>query len=365
MTRTAILTPNLNSADAVSNDVLAMERLLTERGHEVSVFAENSNLTSKEVMDPDVVKSYLRQPDDVLIYHHSIGWDAGLKILKTVPCRKIIKYHNITPAGFFEGISEEHQNLCLKGRAQLEDIVNCCADLYLAASAFNKHDFTVAGSDPRTTFVVPPFHHADQLQTGTANLEVLDQYRDGNVNLLTVGGIRPNKGHAALIEAFAIYYYHFNAQARLFVVGAQNSAFAAYTSILRQLIGFWSIEERVVFTGEVPIDSLKSYYLLADALLITSAHEGFCVPLVEAMAMKVPIVAYGSTAIPETVRDAGLIWDWRDPYLIAQSIDSFLANESAKMAMVFRGSQRYEQYFSNSAIEERFLRATVRAGFQF
>src|SRR5215208_527309 len=120
MTRIAILTPTLTSADAVSNDVLAMKRLLTERGHQVRMFAENANLQGKQIQAPPAALSYLRGPEDVLIYHHSIGCDSGVETVKTAACRKIIKYHNVTPPEFFAGISEQHQNLCERGRSQLK-----------------------------------------------------------------------------------------------------------------------------------------------------------------------------------------------------------------------------------------------------
>ncbi len=176
--------------------------------------------------------------------------------------------------------------------------------------------------------------------------------------------MRPNKGHADLIEAFATYYYNFNSQARLFIVGAANDDFAQYTKRLTEMIDWWSIDSHVVFTGEVSPETLKSYYLLADALLMTSAHEGFCVPLVEAMALKVPIVAYASTAIPETAQDAALTWDRRDRYLMAQSIDFLVSNEEAKMEFVYGGSRRYEENFSNYAIEKRFFTVLSEAGFR-
>ena len=360
MTRIAILTPTLTSADAVSNDVLAMERLLKARGHNVALFAEHVN--GKHAQSAARALSHLRGADDVLIYHHSIGWDSGIEILRKTSARKIIKYHNVTPPEFFEGISERHQTLCRNGRSQLKDIVECGPDLLLAASAFNEVDLIEAGGDDQKTFVVPPFNHAFKLVAGEADLELFDRYNDGAVNLLTVGGVRPNKGHTALIEAFATYYYHFNSRARLFVVGAENRAFAPYAASLRQLIDSWFLDSRVVFTGEVPDEELKSYYLLANALLMTSEHEGFCVPLVEAMAMKVPIIAYASTAIPETTQDAGLVWDEPDPYLMAQSIESLRKNEAARMALVTRGAQRYQQNFSDSAIEKQFLHALDRAG---
>lgn len=365
MTRVAILTPTLTAADAVSNDVLAMQRVLGDRGHEVIIFAEHSSFLRDARQKPSAVHSYLRSPDDVLIYHHSIGWDRGIELLKTPSCRKIIKYHNVTPPEFFEGVSEKHQRLCEKGRSQLKDIVESEPDLYLAASAFNRRDLIAAGSEVHKTRVVPPFNHADKLQAGKASFKILDRYSDGTINLLTVGGVRPNKGHAALIQAFATYYHYFNSNARLFVVGSENNAFASYTASLRELINLWSIESRIVFTGEVFDYSLKAYYLVANALLITSEHEGFCVPLAEAMALKVPIIAYASTAIPETMEDSGLLWRKRDPYLMAQSIDFLLTNEAAKMALVDRGSQRYAENFSNRAIERQFLDATAAAGFEF
>jgi len=365
MTRIAISTPTLSSGDAVSNDVLAMQRLLTNRGHEVNIFAEQSNLNAKNILPSGTELSYLRNVEDVLIYHHSIGCKSGIEALKKASCRKIVKYHNVTPAEFFDGVSEDHQTLCQNGRSQLEDIIESNPDLYLADSGFNYGDLIAAGSEERKTFVVPPFNQADQLRAGEADLEVLDEYNDGSVNLLTVGGVRPNKGHASLIDAFAIYLYHFNVQARLFIVGAENKAFAPYTTMLSELIRSWSIDSRIVFTGEVSERELKTYYLLASALLMTSEHEGFCVPLVEAMAMKVPIIAYASTAIPETAKDTGLIWNKRDPYLLAQSIDFLLTNEAIRMTLLSRGSERYEQNFSNCAIEKQFFEVTAQAGFQF
>ena len=365
MTRIAILTPTLRPADAVSNDVLAMHRVLNERGHEVSIFTESSTVSGHPEQAPAAALSYLQGPADVLIYHHSIGWDRGIETLKAASCRKIVKYHNVTPPEFFAGISEQHQRLCEAGRSQVEEIVAARPDLYLAASAFNQSDLLAVGSEPEKTFVVPPFNQADQLLAEAANFEVLDEYDDASVNLLTVGGVRPNKGHADLIEAFAVYYYTFNGQARLFIVGAADEAYEPYAAMLRELIDAWSLASRIVFTGEVPADSLKSYYLLADAMLMTSEHEGFSVPLVEAMAMKVPIVAYASTAIPETAKDAALIWRERNPFLIAQAIAFLEANETAKMEMVYRGSRRYEKNFSNQAIEKQFLDVTTSGGFGF
>jgi glycosyltransferase involved in cell wall biosynthesis len=362
MTRIAILTPTLTAADAVSNDVLTMRRVLSKRGHEVRIFAESSSLP-EQIDEPAAALKHLRAAEDVLIYHHSIGCTDGIETLRAASCRKIVKDHNVTPPEFFAGISEHHQHLCESGRSQLKDIIAAQPDLYLADSAFNASGLLAAGSEAHKTFVVPPFNQADELLAGEADLELFDAYHDDCVNLVTVGGVRPNKGHADLIEAFATYYYNFNSQARLFIVGATNQSFEHYTKKLEEMIDWWSIDSRVVFTGEVSNETLKSYYLLADALLMTSEHEGFCVPLVEAMALKVPIVTYASTAIPETAQDAALTWDRRDRYLMAESIDFLQKSEEARTEMVYRGSCRYEENFSNYAIEKRFFTVLNQAGF--
>jgi glycosyltransferase involved in cell wall biosynthesis len=115
-----------------------------------------------------------------------------------------------------------------------------------------------------------------------------------------------------------------------------------------------------VFTGGVSDQQLKAYYQIADAFVTVSEHEGFCVPLVEAMSMKLPITAYASTAIPETLGEAGIVWPDRDPLLVAGSIDLFVRNSSVRNSLGLRGQRRYEEMFTNEKIERTFLHAISR-----
>src|SRR6185295_8289882 len=131
MTRVAILTPTLTSADAVSNDVLGMRNLLVGCGHDACIFADSTNLPGEQIQPPAAAASYLRGAEDVLIYHHSIGWDEGIERLKAASCRRIVKYHNVTPPEFFENISQQHQNLCRRGLSQIKEIIAVRPDLYL------------------------------------------------------------------------------------------------------------------------------------------------------------------------------------------------------------------------------------------
>ena len=365
MARISILTPTLISSDAVGNDVLGMHDVLTARGHEVHLFAEDWNadggLPVNHVLN---APEFCDRSDDVLIYHHSIGWEAGADVLQNSPCQTMVKYHNVTPAEFFSGISPQHQQLCELGRAQLASIARAGHTAYLAASNYNMRELLAAGSDDSRTFVVPPFNQAASLAAVVPDMDIVDQYADGKTNLLMVGSVRPNKGHVALIEAFAQYYYDFNCNSRLFVVGAENELLDSYSKSLRSFADVLHVEGAIVFTGEVPVEALKAYYLLANAFVIASEHEGFCVPLVEAMAMKVPIVGYASAAIAETVEDCGMIWDTRDPALIAESINALVEDEATAAAVTHNAQRRYQQMFSNAVIENQFLNATASAGLQ-
>ncbi|HEY8204268.1 MAG TPA: glycosyltransferase family 4 protein [Pyrinomonadaceae bacterium] len=364
MARISILTPTLVASDAVGNDVLGMHRLLTRRGHEVHLFAEDWSANGLKVRYASEARKFAESLDDILIYHHSIGWELGGDILESSACRTIVKYHNVTPAEFFAGLSSHHQQLCDLGRAQLVSIARAHHTLYLAASTYNLRELIAAGADASQTFVVPPFNQAEQLAAVVPDLDVLDKYKDGKTNLLMVGSIRPNKGHASLIEAFAQYYYEFNCQSRLLIVGAEDDKLHGYAKAIKELADLLHLEGAIVFTGEVSVEVLKAYYLASDVFVIASEHEGFCVPLVEAMAMKLPIAGYASGAIAETIGDCGIIWERIDPSLLAESIDTLVREDGATAALAREGRQRYQQKFSDIAIEKEFLRAADAAGLE-
>jgi glycosyltransferase involved in cell wall biosynthesis len=186
---------------------------------------------------------------------------------------------------------------------------------------------------------------------------VIENYRDGKTNILSVSRVAPHKNQADLIEAFAIYHHEYNTRSRLLIVGREEGPFSSYSARLRGLIKFLFLEDAVVFSGELAEDSLKACYLLGSVFMFASSHEGFSVPLVEAMALKVPIVSYGAGAIPETVDNAGIILEKRDPALMAEAVNLLVEDEAANVALGLSGRHRYEQYFTNARIESSFLRA--------
>jgi glycosyltransferase involved in cell wall biosynthesis len=356
MIRVGILTRTMTEGDAVGNDVLGMYRALKREGHDVRIYAETWSINEPEVHADHSVGDFLKNPSDILIYHHSIGWDLSRELLPKLRCRTVIKYHNVTPPEFFEGISASYVHIVHTGREQLKQIARSNHTLYLSASEYNMRELVAEGADPSRNFVLPPFHHIDVLDSINPDLSVIDRYRAGGANILTVGRVSPNKDHFSLIEAFATYYYNYNSNSRLLVVGKQNEAFEPYYQRLRALISSLCLVNAVILTGRVSDGALRAYYMISHLFMVTSQHEGFCVPLVEAMSMKLPILAYGSTAIPETVGEAGIVWDERNPLLMAEAIDTLMKDEALRANLAEKGFNRYQQLFTNRKIEESFLK---------
>jgi glycosyltransferase involved in cell wall biosynthesis len=358
--RIALLTPLLTTADAISNDLYGMQAVLQEQGQDVRLFANENSTSGLDVQPATKIQKFLTNDEDLLIYHYSMGWNYGLHLLRELKCRTAVKYHNITPPEFFAGISVDYENVCRHGRAQIEEIAKADCDLYLADSEYNANELLAEGVDESKCFVVAPFHRIDKLEQLAPDATVIDSYVNDHVNILMVGRVAPNKGHAALIETLAVYHREYNTDARLLIVGKEDAPLESYSRSLRQMVTSLGLDGSVVFAGCVSDEQLKAYYLAADVFMLTSEHEGFCVPLVEAMAMKVPIIACASSAIPATVGKAGLVWNERNPYLLAESVNYLNNDESISAALALMGRRRYEERFSNERIREDFLSVIIR-----
>jgi glycosyltransferase involved in cell wall biosynthesis len=344
--RVAIVTPTLTTADAVSNDVLGEADALKRNGYKVRISSDLAR-----------VRKFLKNETDILIYHHSRGWYPGVQLVRELQCRRVIRYHNVTPAEFFAGFSRTDEDLCKRGRDEITELATSQCDLYLSASSFSMKELIAAGADPSKSFVVPPFHSIDRLSTIIADQETLKNYSGDTANILTVGRVVPHKNLHHLIEVFAHYHHDYNNNSRLIIVGKGGEGFNTYAKLLHRVVEKLELTDAVVFTGGVSDEVLKAYYLVAGAFVTVSEHEGFCVPLVEAMSMKLPITAYASTAIPETLGDAGIVWTERNPMLLAESIDRLIRDQPVRDALGERGYRRYETLFTNEIVEHSFLQA--------
>jgi glycosyltransferase involved in cell wall biosynthesis len=356
MSRIAIVSPAILPGDAIGRDVLHMGRVLRKQGHEVELFSTTWGKPQPRNDDDVHVRDYLADdPSALLILHHSIGWPHAVSLIAGAKCHRVVKYHNVTPSRFYDGFDAEYAELCRSGPTQLRQIIAHGCELYLADSPFNLKDLTGLGAEPRRCAVVPPFNDLDNLLNLSPDPEILHDYGDGRTNLLFVGRRAPSKGHRFLLDAFAAYHHRHNANSRLVMIGRSEPGQDRYTQSLREQVWRLGLHGHVVFVDSVTEAELKAFYQCASLFLLASEHEGFCVPLVEAMALRVPIVAYGAGAVPHTVSDAALVWDEPDPYLLAQSIAAVADAAEVRQHLSERGWRRYQGHFTNQRLERDFL----------
>jgi glycosyltransferase involved in cell wall biosynthesis len=143
-------------------------------------------------------------------------------------------------------------------------------------------------------------------------------YDDGRVNILFVGRIIPNKRIEDLIRVFAVYQRWLEPRSRLLLVG-DHRGHERYYDRLREMVRDLRLDE-VVFTGHVDDDELMACYSVADLFLCLSEHEGFCVPLLEAMTFGIPVVAYDAGAVAETLRGGGVLLKDKRPEAVAELV---------------------------------------------
>jgi len=355
MKNIAICTPEISYNDAVSNDVFGMHDVLKDQNLNASIFAENIFTSKDNVKNIEGINDFIANRDDLLIYHLSTGWFKGLDILRNLNCVKIIKYHNITPPDFFYNFSSDHAVNCSGGIEQLRTIARLDLDMYLNDSLFNMKEMISTGADASKCRVVPPFNDTKRMKELKPDFDVLKKFNDGRVNILSVGRIAPNKGFEKLIEAFAFYHEHYNSKSRLIMVGSKQPQLSAYADYLAEKVSQLNLQDCILFTGKVSDEELKSYYLVSKIFALTSYHEGFCVPLVEAMSMKIPIVAYRSTAISDTVDNAGILWDELGADLFGSTFNEIISNEETYYFLGETGWRRYINNFTNEIIGKKFL----------
>jgi glycosyltransferase involved in cell wall biosynthesis len=181
----------------------------------------------------------------------------------------------------------------------------------------------------------------------------LFRYSGATVNILFVGGVKPNKGHARAIRVFAEYHQNFNHRSRLIFAGGIDELMGGYVSGLKALASQLGVADHVIFTGAVTGSQIKSLYVSADVFLCTSEHEGFCVPLVEAMYFRVPIVAWGVTAVPETMGECSFVLeDWNEP-VFAAHIDRLVQDDQTAERLGTVGRRRYQMAFAPGALRQK------------
>lgn len=333
--------------DAVSNDARALQRLLRRWDRGTEIYAENIGHGLPAGLAKKAEKLPRLREDDVLIYHMSIGSDLSL-LVEEMSCRKVMIYHNITPPEHFARYSEFTAYYCEKGRRELRRMKDCF-DYCIADSDFNRQDLRQAGYTCPID-VCPIFIPFDDY-AAAADERTLHKYGDGRTNFLFVGRIAPNKKQEDVIAAFAAYQRRYDADARLILAGNPDG-------MERYKKRLWAYARaigvrNVSFTGHIPFAELLAHYRTASVFLCQSEHEGFCVPLTEAMYFDVPIVAYAAAAVPETLGGSGIVLEEKTPELTAAVLHRLVTDEGLRAAVIENQRERLGD-FAGEKVAQRF-----------
>jgi glycosyltransferase involved in cell wall biosynthesis len=339
--------PTISYGDAIGNHLFALRRIFRRWGYPSELFCQYA-LSGAETETRDY-RTYQGSSDNVLLIHYSTGSEIFAELL-ALPDRKVLVYHNVTPAYFFDGFDPITQRLVEEGRQGLGPFVGR-VELALAVSRWNARDLLTAGFP--SVEVVPILLEFDQY-AAPPNPEVMAKYADDKVNWLFVGRIAPNKRHEDVIRTFAAYQESINPEARLFLVGPERDM-EAYLQWLKRLLAELEVNN-VIFTGHVPFDELLAYYHLAQVFLCMSEHEGFGVPLLEAMYFDVPVVAYKAAAIPETLGDAGILITRRRFVEVAELVHLVLTDQRLRARILQRQRERLRT-FAPERVEEQLKKA--------
>ena len=346
--------PTISYGDAVSNDAINIDKILKKNGYETELYAENID---KKLKDKVFKISKLKKvnKNDILIYHKSTGTDLSF-LLEKYKCKKIMRYHNITPGRYLEKYNKYLYNLVEYGRKGLE-YASKYFNYSLAVSDYNKNELDeLKYKSTMTLPILIPFEDYKK----EPDKKVIKKYSDGKKNILFVGRVVPNKAQEDIIKSFYYYKKYANGDSRLILVGNDNG-FKNYSDLLKRLVTELGLENDVIFSGHIKFEEILAFYKVADLFLCMSEHEGFCVPLVESMLFKVPILAYNSSAIKETLGNSGVLVNKKDYFLISELMNFILSDENIKKEIIKKQNKRLED-FQLEKVEKQLLEFIRRIG---
>lgn len=343
--------PTFAARDAIGTHAVHAQRILRGMGLESEIYAEGITRAGRRQAHP--YRSFGRRPvpdRTWLLYQLSTG-SAVADFVRARPEPTLVNYHNVTSPSLFAPWEPHVAVECAEGRRQMQEMAGE-VELGVAVSAYNEKELSGAGY--RHTAIAPVLVDLEATDTDP-DPEVLDRLlrdqRGGGADWLFVGRVAPHKCQHDVLRAFAVYRRLYDPKARLHLVGGVGSH--AYATMLDKYaagLGLGSAFHRI---GSVTDAALRAYFRAADVFVCLSEHEGFCVPIVEAMRTELPVVAFASTAVPETVDGAALLLEAKDPVTVAAAVHRVITDNALQAQLVAAGVRRAGD-FSLAVSSRRF-----------
>jgi glycosyltransferase involved in cell wall biosynthesis len=348
--------PAAHRGDAIGDSARRVRDMLRVAGHDSDLYA----LTIDEDLGDDVrpFSDAGARQGHITIFHFALP-SPMTEAFASLSGIRVLQYHNITPARFFGPYDARMFRLAALGRQELRSLAGR-VDLALGDSEFNRQELEELGF-PRTG-VMPIAVDMERL-TAAPRRPALEKILggDGFINFLFVGRIVPNKRIEDHIRLAEMYKRYIDSYYRFIFVGRYDGLPRYYSMIRALIVQYRMLPERFIFTGAVPDDDLAAYYRWADAYISLSEHEGFCVPLVEAMATDVPVLAYAAGAVPETLGGAGILFSPKDFEFAAEMLGTLVYDRPVRDRII-SGQRRRLRDFAPDRIEQRLREVLATLG---
>ena len=347
--------PAAHRGDAIGDSARRVRDLLRGVGHRSEIFA----LTIDEDMREDVrpFSDADATAGDVTIFHFALP-SPMTEAFASLRGGRVLQYHNITPAEFFAPYDAGMFRLAALGRSELRTLVGR-VDLALGDSEFNRQELEAMGFQP--TGVVPIAVNTDRITKAPRRPALEKILSDGLINILFVGRIVPNKRIEDHIRLAEVYKRYVDSYYRFIFVGRYDGLPRYYAQVRALINQYEMLPDRFWFTGPVPDEDLAAFYRWADVYVSLSEHEGFCVPLVEAMAADVPVLAYAAGAVPETLGGAGVLFSPKDLELAAEAMGMLVYDRPMREAVI-AGQRKRLLDFSTDRVDAQLWAALAPFG---
>ena len=349
--------PAAHRGDAIGDSARSVRDLLRGLGHQSELFALTIDDDLKDQVMP--FSDPAARGGEITIFHYALP-SPMTEAFASLEDGRILQYHNVTPASYFAPYDSALYRLAALGRQELATLVGHI-ELALGDSEYNRRELESLGFAPTGVF---PIAVDTSRITRRARRPALEQILDdGLVNFLFVGRIAPNKKIEDHIRLAEYYKRYVDAYYRFIFVGRYDVVPQYYSTIRALMTEYRLLNDRFVFTGPVPDEELAIYYRQAAVYVSLSEHEGFCAPLVEAMAADVPILAYAAAAVPDTLGGAGVQFAPKNLEQAAELLGA-LAFDDQLRADVIAGQRRRLLEFGGTRIVSDLTSVidTVRSG---
>ena len=336
-------TPTVTFGDSVSNGVLFTQKLLQDMGFESNIYVCTNPIDIKFAHEVYHISQYQQSSENLLFYHHSIGHICHENIMDFLD-KKVLIYHNITPSHFFK--NEQYlQVACNKGREQLRDSVSSFVGSF-ADSKYNCKELKYY--DYTNPIVLPILMDLDKKVSVIANEKIVQKYAN-TYNILFIGRVVQNKCQHQLIDVMLQLKERDVQNVKLFIVGGVSQP--EYFNYINNYSKNLGLSLNVVITNKVSDEDLAAYYKNADLYLSLSEHEGFGMPLIEAIKYDIPVLAYNAGGISSTVVKDGLL-EAKASNFVADKIIQ-LQNDPYFRVELLKKQKQHLESFSNENIQQR------------